>query len=368
MPSNEAAYLETSKATALTVKSAPYTSPRSNEIVVENGAIAINPADHIKQSLGSLMYPWAKYPFIEGTDIAGKVVEVGSDVTRFKPGDRVLALALAVDKERNNSAEGAFQKYTVILAHMATPLPQSLSYERASVIPLGLATAASGLYQQKHLSLARPSPHPESSGKTLLIWGGSTSVGSNAIQLAVASGYEVITTSSPKNFTYVKSLGASHAVDYNSPTAVSELIQAFQGKTLGGAIAISPGSAISCIDVMAGCKGDKALIMASFPGPDPFGKQINLFKLAARLVLGLLHVWFKARIGGVKISSIFASEIHADGVGKAVFEDFLPEALAERRFVAAPEPRVVGEGLQCIQEAMEIQKKGVSASKIVVTL
>jgi NADPH:quinone reductase-like Zn-dependent oxidoreductase len=45
---------------------------------------------------------------------------------------------------------------------------------------------------------------PKPTGKTLLVWGGSTSVGSNAIQLGVAAGYEVVTTASPKNFDYVR--------------------------------------------------------------------------------------------------------------------------------------------------------------------
>jgi NADPH:quinone reductase-like Zn-dependent oxidoreductase len=49
-------------------------------------------------------------------------------------------------------------------------------------------------------------------GQTVLVWGGSTSVGSNAIQLAVAAGYEVITMSSPRNFEYVTPLGASQGL------------------------------------------------------------------------------------------------------------------------------------------------------------
>ena len=71
---------------------------------------------------------------------------------------------------------------------------------------------------------------PRSNGKTLLVWGGSSSVGSNAIQLAVASGYEVITTASMKNLEYVKSLGAGVAIDYNAPNVVSQLVKAVQGK------------------------------------------------------------------------------------------------------------------------------------------
>jgi hypothetical protein len=55
-------------------------------------------------------------------------------------------------------------------------------------------------------------------------------------------------------------------------------------------------------------------------------------------------------------------------VGKVIFEDFLPQALAEGKYVAAPEPMVVGKGLESIQEAFKIQQKGVSAKKVVVSL
>ena len=55
-------------------------------------------------------------------------------------------------------------------------------------------------------------------------------------------------------------------------------------------------------------------------------------------------------------------------VGKAIYEDFLPTALAQGKYIAAPEPQVVGKGLECVQEAFEISKKGVSAKKVVVSL
>jgi len=55
-------------------------------------------------------------------------------------------------------------------------------------------------------------------------------------------------------------------------------------------------------------------------------------------------------------------------VGKAVFENFLPKALEEGKYVAAPEPLVIGKGLELVQEAFEVLKKGVSAKKVVVSL
>ena len=368
MPTNTAAWLVGAKATSLVVKSAPYTSPRSDEIVIENKAVAINPADHIKQSMGSMMYPWVNYPFILGSDVAGTVVEIGSGVTRFKVGDRVVGSSVAVDKRRNSPTEGGFQKYTVILAHMASPIPEGLSYEQASVIPLGFATAACGLFEKEGLDLHYPSLHPKDTGKTILIWGGSTSVGSNAIQLARAAGYEVITTASPKNHEYVKRLGACEVFDYRSPTVVRDVVRAFSGKTTGGALGIGPGSAEACLEVLRQCRGDKALSQATYPGPDPLPKRFMLLTIIVTYLSGMMRIWFKARTSGIRYNFIFGTTLYANGVGKAVFEDYLGEALAQGAFTPAPDARVVGNGLESIQEAIEVQKKGVSASKLVVTL
>jgi len=85
-----------------------------------------------------------------------------------------------------------------VLAHLAVPIPSTLSYQDAAMLPLGLSTAARGLFQTNLLALQHPPATPQASGRTLLVWGGATSAGSNAIQLAVAAGYDVVTTCSPR--------------------------------------------------------------------------------------------------------------------------------------------------------------------------
>lgn len=183
-PTNTAAWA-TGTNQPLVIKEAPYTRPLAHEIVVKNRAVAINPADWIKLGM-SMMFQWIQYPFIFGYDTSGEVVEVGSLVTRFKVGDRVVGHACGMNEKTNKSSHCAFQNYTVLLEHMTTPIPESLSFEKASVIPLGLSTAACGLYEENHLALEHPtSPRSKAgNGKTLLVWGGSTSVGVNAIQVS----------------------------------------------------------------------------------------------------------------------------------------------------------------------------------------
>lgn len=365
MPTNTAAWIS-AKYDKLEVKSAPYTAPRDNEIVIKNHAVAINPVDWMIQVAGNIMYSWLKYPFVLGTDLTGEVVEVGQAVTRFKVGDRVLGHAVGANKKRNNSAEGSFQTYSVVLAHMAAPIPSTMSYENAAVLPLALSTAACGLFQKDYLALQYPSATPKPTGETLLVWGGSTSVGSNAIQLAVAAGYEVITTASPRNFDYVKNLGASQVFDYNSPTVVQDIIAAFKGKTIAGAIAIGGGSSSPCLDIVAACKGHKFVAMASTP--ISFEKRPPLPLVVLQFVSFGVSLVLKSRLRRIGTKFIIGDTLMDNEVSKIIYEDFLPAALADNRYVAAPDPYVVGKGLEYIQTGFDVQMKGISAKKVVVSL
>ena len=133
-----------------------------------------------------------------------------------------------------------FQLYSVAFEIAVSPIPESLPYEQAVVLPLAISTAASGLYQKELLGLPYPTLEPKPSGKTILVWGGSSSVGGTVIQLAVASGLEVVSTASKKNFALVKSLGAKHVLDYSTETVVDDIVSLLKGSEfVGGYDAIS---------------------------------------------------------------------------------------------------------------------------------
>ncbi|KAA8565406.1 hypothetical protein EYC84_011111 [Monilinia fructicola] len=345
LPFNSAVWLNQSA--TIELRSAPYTRPSKNEIVIKNGAIAINPADWIKQDMGSLMFSWVRYPCILGHDVSGEVVEVGDEVTRFKVGDRVVGLAIGLTESSNTSTKSAFQCYTVLLDYMASHIPNTLSYEQASVIPLAFSTAAVGLFQKDQLALQLPSVSPKSTGETILIWGGSTSVGVNAIQLAVAAGYEVFTTSSPKNFDLCKKLGASQVFDYSSRTSIPDLINAFKGKTTAGALSIGKGAADACMDVLGKCKGKRFISMVTYPVPLPPPKRFILPKLLSTFVPWIISNQCKKITKGVNNKFVDGSNVINNGVGEAVYVNFLAEALEKGTFVAAPEAMVIGKGLGC---------------------
>lgn len=367
MPTNTAAYIPASKAN-LSVREAPYTSPAANEILVENGAVAMNPLDWIKQVQGELGYGWIKYPFVMGSDVAGVITEIGPGVTKFRVGDRVVGHALGMKQNRNRIAESGFQKYTILSTHMASRIPDNVSYEKASVIPLGLSTAACGLFEKHLMALQHPSLQPIDTGKTVIIWGGSTSVGCNAIQLAVAAGYRVFTTCSPRNFDLVKKLGAEQVWDYNSPTVVADMIAALRGATVAGALTVGAGAADACFDILDKCHGDKVIVLATYPVPQKPPKRFTTLVTIYGLLIGMISYWFKSKLRGIRMGFIFGDTLADNEIGPMIYDEYLGTALEQGSFVPAPEPQIVGHGLEHVQPALDLLKQGVSARKLVVTL
>ncbi|PGH04683.1 hypothetical protein GX51_03350 [Blastomyces parvus] len=351
MSTNYAAFLDGHKKKPFSVREAEDRYPDENEIVIKNVAVAMNQLDWKIQDDPWLMF---KYPLILGVDVAGEVVEVGSEVTRFRIGDRVLghALSFATNDERH----AGFQNYTVLFSNMASPIPPSLPFESAAVLPLGVSTASAALFHKGGLGLPKPSLNPTKMSATVLIWGGTSSVGSNAIQLAVAAGCDVIVTASPRNFAAAKRLGAVHAVDYNDASVIEKLKEAFRGRKLAGALdAIGTEKTFKqTADAVSQIDGVKTIASTI----DEF--MINEFKDA--LPPGVIG---KA-ILAVKIRGLEGEDMEKN-VGKMVYEDFLPDALKAGRYSIAPDPLIAGNGLGAIQDALETSKRA-PGKKVVVSI
>lgn len=307
------------------------------EILVKNEAVAINPLDYLLQDLSVL--PWLAYPAIVGSDVAGTVVAIGKGVERFAIGDRVLGQAVGTTV--NQPGQGAFQQHTVVLDHMAAPIPDAMSAVSAAVLPLGIGTAACGLYQSDHLGLRHPLADSRPTGETLLVWGASSSVGCNVVQLATASGYEVIATASPRNEAMVRGLGAVQVLDHGDAEVVDRMVAALRGKTLVGAFHAT-GNLAHTFDVMRQIEG-RRFVTVTLP------VQVELPET-------------------VEAASIFGTSLRSDEVGPMLYRDFLPAALASGRYVAAPAPKVIGRGLEAFQHAVDAQRAGISGYKLVVDL
>jgi NADPH:quinone reductase and related Zn-dependent oxidoreductases len=164
-----------------------------------------------------------------------------------------------------------------------------------------------------------------------------------AIQLVIAAGYEVITTASPRNFDYIKGLGAGEVVDYHNATVVNDIVKKLEGRSLVGTVDVIGGKALrQCIEVVRQAQGKKVVITTN---PS---SQIES--------------------GDVRVQFVLALAIKDSEISKIIYGDFLPKALEKGKLVPAPEPFVIGKGLDKIQEAVDTQRAGVHAKKIVITL
>ncbi|MET0989451.1 MAG: zinc-binding alcohol dehydrogenase family protein [Glaciihabitans sp.] len=371
MPTNSAAWLD-ARFADLTVRPAPYTSPAAEEIVIRNRAVAVNPLDVVKQATGDLMYRWLPYPSVLGEDVAGEVVEVGSNVTRFRVGDRVLAYAIGMEKGRRHQAEGGFQLYTVARAALAAPIPAGMRFEDAAVLPLAVSTAASAMFQDDQLGLVDPTAAANGAGQVVVVWGGATSVGTNAIQLAVAAGYTVVTTASPSNHDRMRALGADHVFDYRSAAVVKDVTEALRGLPVAGILAVGTGSAEPSVRIAA-ATGAKRVSMAS-PAvsftdlPRRAGIGRRYLQVMGKLVTSNVRLQAFCLTHGIRARFVWGSSLMDNKVGPMLWERFLPAALAEGRYIAAPSPDVVGTGLGEVQLALDALGRGVSARKLIVLL
>ena len=129
-----------------------------------------------------------------GLDVAGVVVAVGSEVTRFQPGDEVFGVS-----------KGSFAEFAAARESKLARKPSNLSFEQAAAVPVSGMTALRGLSDVGHLQ----------AGQKVLIVGASGGVGSYAVQIARALGAEVTGVCSTSKLDLVRSIGADHVIDYS---------------------------------------------------------------------------------------------------------------------------------------------------------
>ncbi|KAI3393809.1 hypothetical protein diail_3585 [Diaporthe ilicicola] len=364
---NYAAWLP-SHGAQLEVADAPFpTDVADDEVVIKNKAVAVNPVDWKIQSAPSPIFD-IKYPFILGSDVAGEVVRVGAGVRHLKQGDRVIGHALSLSS--GSAAHGGFQLYPKLRAATVARIPDGTPFEHAAVLPLSVSTAAAGLYLSDTLGLQLPKVPSSSSSsssissssisgelrvlpgtaekETVLLWGGSSSVGSSVVQLAVASGYGVVATASPANYDYVKSLGASLVLDYHNPDIVAILAGLLRasGTRLAGAYdAIGADATVRATAAVVGALGGGKVASVGAAPEDVGDRNVEV-----------------VRIGAANLVS------REPEVARAIWGEYVPAALEAGTLVPRPRELIVGRGLYFVQRGLDTNKAGVSAAKVVITL
>lgn len=342
---NRASWLMAKQSPVNVVDTAPYTAPSEDELVIRTKAIAINPADYLIQQLGILIQD---YPAILGCDVAGEVVECHPSLAAtFSVGDRVIGSASCLQRKDGVYCYSAFQEYVVLKPPFLAKIPNQVVFEDAVVLPLGINTAASCLFLEETLALQAPSKDglKPGQGKTLLIWGASSSVGACGVQMAVHAGYEVVGVASKKNHQMVHGLGATICFDQNESNIVDDVVKYLAGKEVVGAYAaISTDMTLNTMcDILSQIDGKK-VISSVMPG----GEQ-------------------KATKGVKIVTNFMASETSRKEGGKLIWQ-WLGQVMKENKIQYMPQSKIVGKGLHEVQQAVDLLAKGVSAQKLVVAL
>ncbi|QIW98569.1 hypothetical protein AMS68_004087 [Peltaster fructicola] len=153
----------------------PIPKPSKNQIITKVIYSGSNPKDWKRPENGG-----AKAEINQGDDISGIVHEVGENVTEFKVGDRVAAF------HEMGTPGGSYAEYALSWKHTTFHLPQHISFKEGAAIPLAALTAALGLYAR--LALPQPwTPIPDGTKIPLVVYGGSSAVGTYILQFATRS-------------------------------------------------------------------------------------------------------------------------------------------------------------------------------------
>jgi len=193
----------------MTFSNGPLPSPKAGELLVKVQAAGINRPD-VAQRQGNYTAPKDASPVL-GLEVAGEVVALGEGVNDFQVGDRVCALANG----------GGYAEYCVVPAGQALPFPKGYDAVKAAAVPETFFTVWANLFQMAGLT----------EGESVLIHGGSSGIGTTAIQLAKAFGAEVYTTAGSKEkCDACETLGAKRAINYKQEDFAAVIKDATGGK------------------------------------------------------------------------------------------------------------------------------------------
>jgi NADPH:quinone reductase-like Zn-dependent oxidoreductase len=173
-------------------------SPGADDILVRVENIGVNPIEwKVRNGLGEVF--GLKFPIFLGSEISGKVVEVGAEVERFKVGDEIFGNV-------NMIRGGGYAEYVLAKESEIAHKPKNIDFVNAAAIAVGALTSWKAIFTTGNLQ----------SGQKILIHGAAGGVGLMGVQLAKAKGAYVYGTGSGKNAEFIKELGADEFIDYTT--------------------------------------------------------------------------------------------------------------------------------------------------------
>jgi NADPH2:quinone reductase len=187
----------------------PCPEPAANQVLVRIKASGVNPLDS-KIRTGKAPHAQQVLPAVLGTDLAGIVEAVGSEITAFQVGDEIYGMTGGV-----GGLQGSLAEFAVVDADLLAKKPTSLTLREAATLPLVFLTAWEGLVDRANVR----------EDQKVLVLGGSGGVGHVAVQIARAQGAKVFATASATKHDMVRQLGAV-PIDYHS-MAIAQIVQTF---------------------------------------------------------------------------------------------------------------------------------------------
>ncbi len=301
--------------------------PLDDEVLVEVHAASVNAYDWhfltadvflIRLMSGGLLRPKKK---TLGADIAGRVVAVGKNITRFQLGDEVFGTA--------KGGSGGFAEYVCAHEKKLELKPANVSFEEASAVPMAALTALQGLRDEGQIE----------PGEKVLIHGASGGVGTFAVQIAKAFGAEVTAVCSSRNVEIARSIGAGHVIDYTRDDFT-------KNGELYDLILVVNGN-LSIHEIKQALKQNGICVLAgggsgSIPG----------------LLVGMLQEWWISKTENKKIGS-FLANINQNDLA------FMKELLASGKVKPVIDRRY---RLSDIVEALRYLGEGHAQGKIVITV
>ncbi|MGE4061795.1 MAG: NAD(P)H-quinone oxidoreductase [Rhodospirillaceae bacterium] len=189
----------------------PCPRPRAHEVLIEVKAAGVNRPDIVQRK--GLYPPPAGASDLPGLEVAGIVIASGTEVASFKPGDEVCAL----------TPGGGYATHCVAPAGACLPLPRGYDWIQAAALPETFFTVWHNVFERGDLK----------AGEVFLVHGGSSGIGTTAIQLAHAfGGFVIATAGSDEKCAACRALGADLAINYRTADFVEEI----KGKAPGGGV------------------------------------------------------------------------------------------------------------------------------------
>ncbi|KAL5376810.1 hypothetical protein DPSP01_010221 [Paraphaeosphaeria sporulosa] len=344
MSGNRAAFLVEPKG-CFEVRDAPMEQPGPGEVLIKVHAVALQPAD---EKVAKLAIIPVEYPAVLGGPVGGIVHALGEGVTRVAVGDRVSCGTLIFKKHKPKY--GGTQRYTLVSEQEVIEIGDT---DFTKVVTLGSYTPPSCLFASNCLNMHWPSLPPKplpagEQGKKILIWGGSSAMGSLSISYAKQAGYTVISTSSPHNFDLLESLGADYIFDHSDLATVERIRDLFPIDYWFDTISLKP-SVTTILKILA-----------------PEGKPAN--KAYIHMLLPLAMAGNPTLPEGVTTGMHFFSTQAPENADWAKFflsrGGYMEKGIKSGLIQGVP-PHLLG-GLEKVSDGIEEVHKGVSGKKVVI--